>query len=150
VKAATLARFGAWLAGLWAGLMAGIGFVAAPVLFDSLARADAGRVAARLFAIDATLGICIGGVLAMVGLQLARNRAERGTGSRFGRELALALAALLCIVVGYYAIQPMMEPARAGSGPLTFGALHGIASLFFCARWALVAVLAWVLAKPAP
>ncbi len=148
MKAVTLARLGAWLAGVWAGLMAGIGFVAAPVLFAGLPRADAGRLAARLFSLDATIGICIGGILAIVGLQLGRDRAERGMGSRFGRELVLALAALLCVVIGYYALQPMIESARAGEGSLSFGALHAIASSFFVARLAIVAVLAWLLARP--
>jgi hypothetical protein len=146
VKAATLARSCAWLAGLWAGAMAGIGFIAAPALFAELPRADAGRLAAHLFGVDATVGICAGAVLTIGGLQIGRDRAERGTGSRFGRELILALAALLCVVVGYYAVQPMMEAARGGSGALSFGALHGIASTFFVARLAIVAALAWLLA----
>jgi hypothetical protein len=151
VKPATLARLGGWLAGVWAGLMAGIGFVAAPVLFAGLARVDAGRLATSLFSLDATIGTCIGAVLAIIGLQLGRGRSERGTGSRFGPELVLALAALLCIVVGYYVLQPMMEEARSGmAGALSFGALHGIASACFALRLVLVAVLAWRLAKPVP
>jgi hypothetical protein len=150
MKAATLARLGSWLAGIWTGLMAGIGFVAAPVLFARLPRPDAGRLATDLFSLDATIGICIGAVLAMVGLQLGRDRGERGSGSRFGRELSLALTALACIVIGYYALQPMLEAARAGQGALSFGTLHGIASAFFVVRFLVVAVLAWLLAKPAP
>jgi hypothetical protein len=46
----TLRRVAAWLAGAWAGLIGAISFVAAPILFAVLPRADAGRVAARLFA----------------------------------------------------------------------------------------------------
>ena len=148
MKTASLTRLGAWLAGVWTGVMAGIGFVAAPLLFANLPRADAGRVAAALFSADATIGICAGGLLAMIGLQLARDRAERGAGSRFGLELILALAALLCIVVGYYVLQPMIEDARTGRGSLSFGALHGIASSCFVVRLAIAAVLAWLLAKP--
>jgi uncharacterized protein DUF4149 len=149
VKPATLARLGGWLAGVWAGLMAGIGLVAAPALFAVLPRADAGRLANRLFSVDATVGVCLGAVLAIIGVQLGRERAERGAGSRFGRELLLALAALLCLVVGYYAVQPMLETALAGGGSLSFAALHAIASTFFIARLAIVATLAWLFAKPA-
>ncbi|MDQ2927425.1 MAG: DUF4149 domain-containing protein, partial [Pseudomonadota bacterium] len=145
----TLGRLGGCLAGVWVGLMAGVGLVAAPLLFASLPRVDAQRLAAQLFSLDATIGICIGALLVMIGLQLARGRAERGAGSRFGPEFALALAALLCIVVGYYALQPMMEAARIGTGSLSFGALHGIATSLFLLRLALAAVLAWLLAKPA-
>jgi hypothetical protein len=149
VKPATLARLGAWLAGIWAGLMVGIGLIAAPALFAELPRADAGRLANRLFSIDATVGICLGAVLTIIAAQLGRERAERGTGSRFGRELLLALAALLCLVFGYYAVQPMMETALAGGGPLSFAALHAIASTFFILRLAVVATVAWLFTKPA-
>jgi Domain of unknown function (DUF4149) len=148
VKAEVLGRLGAWLAGAWAGLMTGIGVVAAPVLFSTLPRSDAGRVAARLFSFDATIGIAVGAVLVLIGLQLGRDRAERAKGSRFSLEFGLALAALLCIVVGYYALLPMIEDARAGQGSLSFGALHAIASAFFIAKLAIVAVLAWRLSAP--
>ena len=143
MKAAVLCRLGGWLAGAWAGLMIGLGAVAAPVLFALLPRADAGRVAARLFSLDATIGIGVGAVLVLIGLQLGRERAERGRGSRFGLELGLTLAALLCIVAGHYALLPMIDEARAGHGALSFGALHAIASAFFVTKVAIVAVLAW-------
>ncbi len=136
-------RLGAWLAGVWTGLMAGIGGMAVPALFEALPRADAGRVAARLFAVDATAGVAAGGLLAIIGLQIGRQRAERAEGTRFGFELMLPLAALLCIVVGYYALLPMLEAARSAQAPLSFGALHGMASAFFAVRLVLVALLAW-------
>ncbi|MCE9661564.1 MAG: DUF4149 domain-containing protein [Burkholderiales bacterium] len=138
-----LGRAGAWIAGAWTGLMLGIGGVAAPALFSLLPRADAGRVAARLFSLEATIGVCAGAFLVLVGLQLGRDRAEGTQGSRFGLELILALAAVACIVAGYYALQPMLEAARAGQGSLSFAALHGISSVFFALRLALVAILAW-------
>lgn len=149
MKAATLARLGGWLAGVWAGLMAGLGFVAAPLLFSGLQLTDAGRLAGRLFALDATIGLCVGALLVMVGLQLGRQRFEQGAGSRFGRELVLALAALFCVVIGYYALQPMMETARTGAtGGLSFATLHGVSAAFFVLRLALVAVLAWACTSP--
>jgi len=150
VKASTLGRLGAVLAAAWAGVMAGVGLVAAPVLFSELPRAEAGRVASRLFALDATVGLALGAVLVLVGLQLGRERAGRGEGSRFGVELGLALAALACIVVGYYALLPMLEAARAGQGALSFGALHAVSSAFFIARLALVGLLAWRLTRTLP
>ena len=148
MKPELLARAGAWLAAAWVGVMVGVGAVAAPVLFALLPRADAGHVAARLFAIDATIGVALGALLALIGLQLGRDRAERGQGSRFGAELVLALAALFCIVAGHYALLPMIEAARAGQGMLSFAALHGIATAFFAVRIAIVGVLAWRLAAP--
>jgi len=148
VKAGTLGRAGAWLAAAWAGVMIGVGGIAAPLLFQLLPRADAGRIAGRLFSLEATAGLCIGAVLVLVGLQLGRDRAELGRGSRFGSELILALAAIGCIVAGHYALQPMLEAARAGQGTLSFGALHAIASGFFALRLALVGALAWRLTVP--
>jgi hypothetical protein len=148
VKAAALGRVGACLAGAWAGVMLALGAIAAPTLFQLLPRVDAGRIAGRLFALEATAGICIGAVLVLVGLQLGRQRAERGRGSRFGPELMLALAAVACIVAGHYALKPMLEAARAGQGSLSFGTLHAVSSAFFALRLLLVAALAWRLTAP--
>ena len=148
MKAERVRRIGAWLSGAWLGEIAAIGFIAAPALFSLLAKADAGRVAGRLFELDATVGLAAGAVLAIVGLQLGQHLAERQARSRFGLELGLALAALGCVVVGYYALQPLMEPARAGQGSLSFVALHGISMVFFAVRMVVVAILAWRLSRP--
>ena len=150
MKAGALARAGAWLAGAWAGAMLGIGAIAAPTLFQLLPRAEAGRIAGRLFSLEATAGVCIGAVLVLIGLQLGRDRAERGRGSRFGVELVVALGAVGCIVAGHYALLPMLEAARAGQGNLSFAALHALSSVFFVLRLALVAALAWRLTAPPP
>ncbi len=130
--------------------MLAIGAIAAPTLFQLLPRAEAGLIAGRLFSLEATTGVCIGAVLVLVGLQLGRDRGEHGQGSRFGTELVLALAAVACIVVGHYALLPMLEAAKAGQGSLSFGALHALSSGFFALRLALVAVLAWRLTAPPP
>ena len=135
-------RAAAWLAGAWAGLVAGVGFVAAPVLFATLARTDAGRAASRLFAVDATIGIGVGAILLVLCLQLARRDAEHGA-SRFSTEMLLVLAALFCIVAGHYAIQPMIESARRGKGEPSFALLHGVASAFFVVKFVVVSLLAW-------
>ena len=135
-------RVAAWLAGAWAGLVGAIGFVAAPLLFATLPRAEAGRVAARLFAVDATIGVCAGALLLLLAFQLARRAAEEG-GSRFSTEMLLVLGALFAIVAGHYAIQPMIESARRGEGGPSFAVLHGVASAFFLVKLAAVAALAW-------
>jgi len=140
---ATLAeRFAGWLAGLWTGAMVGIGFVAAPALFATLPRADAGRVAARLFEIDAYSGLAVAALLLVLAMRSPR-ALHRAATSRFSVELMLVLAALFCIVAGYFAIQPMIETARRGEGGPSFAVLHGVASAFFLAKVVAVAVLAW-------
>jgi hypothetical protein len=138
----TLRRVAAWLAGAWTGLIAAIGFVIAPIVFATLPRADAGRVAARLFGLDATIGVCAGALLLLFALQLARRAAEQGA-SRFSTDMLLVLAALFCIVAGHYAIQPMMEARLRGEAGPSFAVLHGVASAFFLVRFVAVAVLAW-------
>jgi hypothetical protein len=143
-----LRRAACWLAGAWAGLIAGIGFVAAPALFATLPRGDAGRVAAQLFNVDATIGVCVGAVLLLVCLQLARVDAAGGMSSRFSTEMLLVLGALFAIVAGHYAIQPMIESARRGEGGPSFAVLHGVASTFFLVKLAAVAALAWRLTGP--
>jgi hypothetical protein len=142
MSAPLLRRAAASLAGVWAGIVAGLGFVAAPILFATLPRGDAGRVAGRLFAVDATLGICVGAVLLLLTLQLARHGAERGA-SRFSVEMMCALGALFCIVAGHYALVPMMEAAGRGEPAPSFAVLHGLASGFFVAKFACIAALAW-------
>ena len=138
----TLRRVAAWLAGAWGGLIGAIGFVAAPIVFATLPRADAGRVAARLFAVDATIGVCAGALLLLLAFQLARRAAEQGA-SRFSTDMLLVLAALFCIVAGHYAVQPMMEPPLRGDNGPSFAVLHGVASAFFLVKFLAVAVVAW-------
>jgi len=136
------------LAGAWAGLMAGLGFVAAPLLFALLSRTDAGRVAGRLFAAEANLGLALGVVLLMIVRHLAPSEVERGA-SRFSTELILVLAALFCTVAGHFGLQPMFEAARAGQGRASFAVLHGVAAAFFLAKLGAVIALAWRLGRPA-
>jgi hypothetical protein len=140
---ATLAeRFAGWLAGLWTGVMVAIGFVVAPTLFATLPRADAGRVAARLFEIDAYAGLAVSALLLVLAMRNPR-ALQRAATSRFSVELMLVLAALLCIVAGYFAVQPMIETAQRGEGGPSFAVLHGVASAFFLAKVVAVATLAW-------
>ena len=150
MKAVALARAGAWLAGAWAGVMLGIGGIAAPTLFQLLPRAEAGRIAGRLCCRGTPSSEESRAGMVLVGLQLGRDRAERGGSSRFGVELMLALGAVGCIVAGHYALLPMLDAARAGQGSLSFGALHALSSGFFVLRLALVATLAWRLTAPPP
>jgi len=138
----TLRRVAAWLAGAWGGLIGAIGAVVAPVLFATLPRADAGRVAARLFAVEATIGICAGALLLLLTFQLARRAAEQGA-SRFSADMLLVLGALFCIVAGHYAIQPMMEARLRGEAGPSFAVLHGAASAFFLVKFLAIAALAW-------
>lgn len=129
--------------------MAGVGFIAAPALFATLARSDAGRAASRLFAVEAMVGLALGALLLIVTMQRARLDAEAGRGSRFSTDMVLALVALFCVVAGHYGLQPMIESAREPSsiGP-SFAALHGASTVLFGVRFLVASALAWRLTDP--
>src|SRR4051794_25940148 len=105
-------RWAAWLAGLWTGVLVGLGAVAAPAAFAVLPRASAGLLAGRLFAHEAYAGLALAVVLLLLLRRRARGAAEAGTGSVFSPEMMLVLGALFCTVLGHFALQPMMAPAR--------------------------------------
>lgn len=136
------------LPGLWLGILLAIAFVAAPSLFALLDRPVAGRVAGRLFGLEAQLSLAF--VIVLGWLERSRARARvAGGGSVFSVELMLVLGALFCTVAGHYALLPSMEAARAGQGRLSFGALHGLSTAFYGVKTLLVAALAWRASAPA-
>jgi hypothetical protein len=136
------------LPGLWAGLLLGVALLATPAPFALLARADAGRVVGRVLAQEATASLVFGVVLLILERIAARRAAAGGHSSQFSTGMALALGALFCTAAGYYAVQPMMEAARAGQGPLSFGQLHLVSTAFYAVKVGLVAALAWRAAGP--
>ena len=136
----------AWLAGLWLGLMLCVAAIATPAPFAVLPQADAGRVVAIVLAREANASLLFGLVLAL----LARWRVRRGEVPQFGAELALPLAAMVCTIVGYHVLQPMMAQARtANGGGLTFGQLHALSLALFLLRMVLVTGLGWRLVRTA-
>ena len=160
---AIASRFAALLAALWVGVLLALGALVAPALFASLPPADAGRIAGRLFAAEAYGSVAV--AVALIVVERARWRERESTagdpaggdstrgesipsesihrGSTFSAELALALGIVACTVAGYFAVQPMMEAARADRGSVPFGTLHAISGGFFVLRGLLLMVLAW-------
>jgi hypothetical protein len=138
------ARLRRLLPGLWLGLLLTVAAVAAPAAFALLDKADAGRVAARVLAVEAHASLAFAAVL--MGLQ--RWASRRAGGSPWDAGLLLATGALFCTVAGYFAVLPMMEAARAGQGRLSFGQLHAISAAFYGVKLLLVAALAWRAAAP--
>ncbi len=136
-------RLGAFVAGLWAGALMCIGFIAAPSAFAVLASADAGRVVGRMLALEAYLGLALAALLYIVVRRQARRAAEEGKGSVVSVNVLLVLGTLFCTVAGHFAILPMLEAARAGQGAYSFAALHGVSVAFFALKAALVLALAW-------
>jgi len=138
-----LKRWSAWIAGLWAGLLWGVGLIGAPAGFATALPDTAGRVAGRMFAQEASLSLALAIVLFIFLRRIARDAAESGEGSVFSANMLLVLGALFCTVFGYFALQPMMEAAKAGQGSLSFGALHGISAGLYMLKAVLVSIAAW-------
>jgi len=139
------------LAMLWVGSQLTIGYAVAPVLFASLERAVAGDIAAQLFRLEGMVGVVCGVLL----LGLANVLARRGmVGYRRLRWILAAM--LLCVLIGYFALQPFMNALRVqamsagmdvASSPYAsrFGLLHGVSSVFYLVQSLLGAWLVWLL-----
>ena len=138
-----LIRIRTLLTALWLGLIASLGVVVAPTLFALLDRHEAGRIAGQLFRVEAHVALALSIALFLIERRLAALRVAQGRGSVLSVNLLLVLGALFCTVLGYFALQPMMEAARAGQGRFGFGALHGASSALFLLKGLLLTVLVW-------
>lgn len=139
------------LAMLWVGSQLTIGYVVAPVLFASLDRTTAGSIAAQLFRIEGIVGVVIGVMLLALSNVLSRR------GAIDYRRLRWLLAGMLvCVLIGYFALQPFMNALRVaamnagtdiGNSPYAsrFGMLHGVSSVFYLIESLLGIALVWLL-----
>lgn len=134
---------------VWVGSLLTIGYAVAPVLFTSLDRTEAGAVAAQLFRIEGILGVVCG-----VLLQGLANVLIRRGNDAYRRLRWLIAGMLVCVLVGYFALEPFMNALRvaaleAGTDvghsayAARFGVLHGVSSLFYLIESLLAMVLVW-------
>ena len=129
---------------LWAGSLWTVGYLVAPVLFSTLPdRALAGSIAGSIFRIEAWLSVGCGLVLLVLVVFDDASRERRSL-------LRLIVVMLLCVVVGYFGLQPWMAALREAAGPsgvmegaarTQFGILHGVASLIYLFQSVLAVVL---------
>ncbi|RQT38929.1 DUF4149 domain-containing protein [Burkholderia cepacia] len=137
------------LSAVWVGSLLTIGYAVAPVLFKTLERMAAGSVAAQLFRIEAILGVVCGVLL----LALSNQQVRRGS-SEYRRVRWVVAAMVVCVLVGYFALQPFMNALRvAAMGAGTdianspyasrFGMLHGVSSVFYLVESVLGLMLIW-------
>jgi hypothetical protein len=101
----------------------------------------------RIFASEAPLRLAVAVVLYALVRRHAREAALAGAGSPVSTDVLLVLGTLFCTVAGYYALQPMMAPARAGQGAWSFGALHAASLALFSLKGLLLLLLAWRLTR---
>jgi hypothetical protein len=139
------------LAMIWAGSLLTIGYVVAPTLFTMLDRIAAGTVAAQLFRIEASIGALCGVLLLVLGNLLVHR------GAIGYKRLRWVLGGMLiCVLIGYFALQPFMNALRLAATAegtdvghsayvARFGMLHGVSSLFYLIESLLSLVLVWKL-----
>lgn len=136
---------------VWIGSLLTIGYAVAPVLFTSLDRVTAGAVAAQLFRIEGVIGVVCGVLL----LALCNVLVRRG-GDAYRRLRWLIAGMLVCVLVGYFALQPFMNALRVAAQEAgtdvghsvyasRFGMLHGVSSVFYLIESLLGIVLVWKL-----
>jgi hypothetical protein len=136
------------LAGLWAGLLIGLGAIGAPAGFSVTTVETAGRTAGRMFGIEAYLSLAVAMLLLLLTRKASAVHPSRPPMTALNTNLLLILGTLFCTIVGYFVVQPMMAAARVGEGSLSFGALHGLSAGFFALKGLLVLSLAWRLTTP--
>jgi len=138
------------LPGLWCGVLLAIALIATPAASGALDRGAFGTVARAIFAREAPASLVFGVLILMLERRAALDRHQATGASQFSAEMVLAIVALFCTIVGDYALQPMMEQARAGgASTLTFMQLHAISLAFFGAKGLLALALAWRATRPA-
>jgi hypothetical protein len=121
-------------AAFWWGSLAGIGFVAVPLLFASMpAPALAGQMAARLFSAQCWVSLFCGALV----LTLVKSRA---TDDRTGATLLLTAAAMLLALLIEYAAAPHIRAREQ------LRLWHTIGSVMYVVQWLCVAALLWRLA----
>ncbi|MEO6278505.1 DUF4149 domain-containing protein [Roseateles sp.] len=142
------ARLQALLAALWGGFLLCVAFAAAPSAFAVLERANAGLFVGRLFATEAKVSLAIALILMLLERRITRDKVEAGAASNvFSWELLLPAVVLFCTIAGYYALQPLMTDAKAGTGVASFAVLHGASLAFFAVKGFAVLALAWRLSR---
>lgn len=153
------------IATLWVGALWTTGLIVAPTLFATLSdRALAGTIAGNLFRVVAWLSLFCAAALFALLLQ-ARRSGEDGAQENQQKKPAAALfyliiAMVLCVVVGYFSLQPHMAELRlimhGAAGNIAddavngaqrlaaqkqFGILHAVSAAFFMLQGLLGAVL---------
>ena len=133
-------RVATCIAGLWCGVLIGVGLIGAPAGFAVAPSDIAGRSAGRMFAIEAHASLAVAVVLLIV---LRRISARHAQPTGIDANVLLVLGSLFCTITGYFVLHPLMAAARTGEGVLSFGALHGLSAAFFALKALVVLALAW-------
>lgn len=126
-----------FLVTLWAGSLWTVCAIVAPQLFATLPeRRWAGQMAARLFHIEAWLGVVV--AIALIGIFAARNAFAAGK-----TLLWLILLTAGAPLASELILGPMMDAARTANDMARFGKLHGLSAVLFVIACASALALVW-------
>ncbi len=120
---------------LWVGGIGAMGYLAVPVLFQTLADKQlAGMLAGKLFSVTAYLGIICGVYL------LAYYLVQLGSHALKQKVFWVAAIMLLLTLIGQFGIQPILADLKAQALPMevmksalagSFRTWHGVASIMY-------------------
>lgn len=142
-----LQRFAATLTAVWAGIMIGVGYVFAPVLFKMMAtdKQFAGEIAGEAFTVIAYISLVFG-VILMAIIRRENTRAALTTPSA---ALHLILVAVSLAIINHFIITPELVLAKTGvNTQLSFATLHAMSNIVYAAQIIVLLVLNWFLNKP--
>ncbi|WP_416190528.1 DUF4149 domain-containing protein [Neisseria sp. CCUG17229] len=132
------------LAAIWLGMQVMAGYVAAPVLFKSLPKLQAGAIAGELFNVVSYTGLVVWALVYFVGKRTAAVRNGQSINGKLIAVLWLGLAA------NQFLVTPVIEAHKTQTTnwllSLTggsFGMWHGISSLIYMICAILALVLVW-------
>ena len=122
---------------LWAGSLWTAGYLVAPTLFATLHDSVlAGTIAGSVFRSEAWLSMALGAVLLGV-LALSKDVTQQRR-----KLLAIVVVAmLLCVLVNYCGLGPVMAEAKLAGERSKFGMLHGISMVIYLVQSLLVGFL---------
>ena len=112
---------------LWAGSLWTVGYLVAPTLFATLHDTVlAGTIAGSVFRSEAWLSMALGVVLLGV-LALSKDVTQQ----RRKLLAIVVIAMLLCVLVNYFGLGPVMAEAKQAGDRSKFGTLHGISMVIY-------------------
>lgn len=112
---------------LWAGSLWTIGYIAAPTLFATLYdKVLAGTVAGSLLRSEAWLSMAVG-VLLMALLAVSKDVTAERRKLLFG----VVVAMLVCSLLNYFGLWPVMAEAKLAGERSKFGMLHGVSMVIY-------------------
>ena len=115
---------------LWVGAMWAVGYLAVPILFQSLERPLAGEVAGRMFTAVNLIGLFCGAVLLAALIGAAQE------GWRRSWRVWAVVAMLSLIVTAQFGLQPLMQELKtqglaSEAVAARFNQLHGVSSVLY-------------------